>query len=371
VTSWQVLNLLSDRNEPTAYVDIDQLGMADPEPRDDSEAHRHKTWALAAVAREHARLGAATLVVSGVLDPDQIEGSHRALAEFDLAPVRLSADEGVLRRRMDARGPYAEDWSGVLADARRHEAARHGLPVVRTDRGTPAQTAIRVLDVARTLPVASSARADEPTPTTAPHAGRAVLITGSRLVGKSTVAWHAFMMAREQKIPTAFVDLRQLGFRGHSGGPTDHVLQAAVTGALWRVFRARGNQLLLLNGTTDDPAQVTLYADHLANTPLTTVRLTATSSELQARATARARGEMALLAGDDIVGATEEHLARVLDDARPAQSSSPAEGLVLDATSLTARDAARTVLDLLQTIGRPVARVCICCGSTEENGDVE
>jgi pantothenate kinase-related protein Tda10 len=26
VTSWELLNLLSDRNEPTAYLDIDQLG---------------------------------------------------------------------------------------------------------------------------------------------------------------------------------------------------------------------------------------------------------------------------------------------------------------------------------------------------------
>ena len=137
VTAWELLNLLSDRNEPTAYIDIDQLGMADPEPRDDGEAHRHKTWALAAVGRVHAQRGATTLVVSGVLDPDQIEFSRHALADFDLALVRLTVDEAVLRRRMDARGHYAEDWSGVLADARRHEAAGHGLPVVRADGGSP------------------------------------------------------------------------------------------------------------------------------------------------------------------------------------------------------------------------------------------
>jgi hypothetical protein len=256
----------------------------------------------------------------------------------------------VLRRRMDARGQYAEDWSEVLADARRHEAAGHGLPVVRTDGGSPSEVARRVLDVARTIPVPSFARADEPTPTTATDVGRAVLITGSRVVGKSTVSWHAFMMARRRKIPTAFVDLRQLGFHGRAGGPTDHALQAAATGALWRVFRARGNQLLLVNGTTDDPAQVKLYADHLDGTPLTTVRLTATPYELTARATARARGEMALLAGDDIAGATEEYLQQILDDARLAQRSlSPTDDLLLDTTSLTATDSARMVLDLATT----------------------
>jgi len=347
VTSWELLNLLSDGDEPTSYVDIDQLGMADPEPGDEGEAHRHKAWALAAVSRVHAQRGATTLVVSGVLDPDQMAFYRRALADFDLALVRLALDEVVLRRRMDARGHYADDWSGVLADARRHEAAGHSLPVVRTDGGSPSEVARRVLDAARTPPFVAFARADQPTPTTAIDVGRAVLITGSRVIGKSTVGWLAFMMARQRKIPTAFVDLRQLGFHGRAGGRTDHALQAATTGALWRVFRARGNQLLLLNGTTDDPSQAKSYADHLYGTPMTTIRLTAAPSELTARARARSRGEMALLAGDDIVGANEEYLQQIVDDARLAQESwSPANDLVLDTTSLSATDTARMVLDL-------------------------
>jgi hypothetical protein len=182
------------------------------------------------------------------------------------------------------------------------------------------------------------------------HEGRAVLITGSRVTGKSTVGWLAFMMARERKIPTAFVDLRQLGFHGHAGGPIDHALQAATTSALWRVFRARGNQLLLLNGTTDDPAQATLYADHLNGTPMTTIRLTATPAELTARAHARARGEMTPLAGDNNVGTNEEHLRRIVDDACLAQESwSPANDIVLDTTNLSAAESARMVLDLTTT----------------------
>ena len=49
VTSWEVLNLLTDLDEPTSYVDIDQLGMADPEADHEGEAHVRKAWALAAV----------------------------------------------------------------------------------------------------------------------------------------------------------------------------------------------------------------------------------------------------------------------------------------------------------------------------------
>ncbi|MGZ8745287.1 MAG: hypothetical protein ACXWXO_20420, partial [Nocardioides sp.] len=203
-------------------------------------------------------------------------------------------------------------------------------------------------ELATPLPAASTGRANEPMPATAMAAGRAVLITGSRVVGKSTVGWLTSMLARERKVPTAFVDLRQLGFRGRAGGPIDHSLQAATTAALWRVFRARGNRLLLLNGTTDHPAQAALYADQLCGTPVTTVRLTADPSELVARARARARGEMALLAGDDIVGASDERLQQVVDDASLAQESwsATADELVIDTTSLAASDAARMVLDL-------------------------
>jgi len=63
VTAWEVLSVLSGRGVPTAYVDIDQLGMADPEFDDKAGTHRNKAWALAAVGRVHAQRGVATLVV--------------------------------------------------------------------------------------------------------------------------------------------------------------------------------------------------------------------------------------------------------------------------------------------------------------------
>jgi len=290
-----------------------------------------------------------------VLDPEQLEFYGRALAGHDLALVRLAVNEVELERRMDARGRYAEDWAGVLADARRHEAALHALPFVRTDDGVPQEVARRVLDVVRTLPTAASARADEVTPRPTAVPARAVLITGSRVVGKSTVGWLTLMLARQRNIPAAFVDLRQLGFHGRAGGPTNHELQAAVTGALWDVFRARGNQLLLVNGNIDGPAEVMMYAHQLPGTPMTTIRLTASPSELAARAHARARGQMASLAGDDLVGANEEYLRAVVDEACRSQASwSSGAERVLDTTRLPAVDAASLVLEL--TTLRPVQR---------------
>lgn len=60
----------------------------------------------------------------------------------------------------------------------------------------------------------------------------------------------------------------------------------------WNVFRARGNELLILNGNIDDPGQAAMYAHHLHGTPMTTIRLTASPPELAARAHARVRGVM-------------------------------------------------------------------------------
>jgi hypothetical protein len=114
---------------------------------------------------------------------------------------------------------------------------------------------------------------------------------------------------------------------------------------VWRVFRAHGNQLPLLNGTTTDPAQATLYSDRLDGTPMTTIRLTAAPAELTARALARRRGEMAPLAGDDLVGSSEEHLRQIVDGSVLAQHTwPPADDIVLDTTGLSAADAARLVL---------------------------
>lgn len=46
-TAWEVSNVLADEAVPTAYVDIDQLGMVVPAPEDDPDAERLAARALA------------------------------------------------------------------------------------------------------------------------------------------------------------------------------------------------------------------------------------------------------------------------------------------------------------------------------------
>ena len=153
----------------------------------------------------------------------------------------------------------------------------------------------------------------------------AVLVTGAEAVGKSTVAWAAFASTWEGPVPTAFVDLRQLGFLGAGGGPVDHDLQAATTGAVWRVFREAGARLLFLNGVVDDLDRVEDYEAALDGTPLTAVRLTADRTAIAERVRARARGEGARLAGDHLIGlpATEVDAVVARSLARPGVDAPP------------------------------------------------
>ncbi len=148
-TAWAALNVLADDGVATAYVDIDQLGMVVPPPDDDPHAERLAARVLAAVAREYARRGAETLVVSGVLDPDLMSLYRELLGPFGPAMVRLTVDEAELKARVDARGADAEEWAEVVDEARAFEKAALDDPVVVAGGGaTPVEVARRVIAAA-------------------------------------------------------------------------------------------------------------------------------------------------------------------------------------------------------------------------------
>ena len=147
-------------------------------------------------------------------------------------------------------------------------------------------------------------------------------------------------------VATAFVDLRQLGFLGEEGGPVDHDLQAATTGAVWRVFREAGARRLFLNGAIDDLDRVADYEAALDGTPLTAVRLTADGTAIAERVRARARGEGARLAGDHLVGLAATEVEAVVAGSLAAQEATLPHPDVtdLDTSDLTADEAGAAVL---------------------------
>jgi adenylylsulfate kinase-like enzyme len=350
-TAWELRHALAERDPAVGYVDIDQLGMSVTDEWEDADGHRLKVRALAAVAREFAFAGARTLVVSGVAGVDLMDLYAETLTPFDPVLVRLTLSSAELRRRLEARGGYAEEWAGVAEHARRLERAGLAHPVVQAGTGTPAEVAARVLDAVRgladgqgrdRLPPAAAARGG----TDHRHGCRAVLLGGTTAVGKSTIGWQAYRASRERGQPSAFADLRQLGFLGVDGGAVDHRLQARAAGALWQVFEAHGARLLILNGPVDDPTELAEYRTALRGTPVTAIRLTAQRSALFERVHARLRGEMAPLAGDALVGRPATAVPAIVDAALRRQQQAPDDGSFpsLDTTGLDPVESAERVL---------------------------
>jgi hypothetical protein len=355
VVAWELLNLVSELQPSTGYVDIDQLAMTYYAHDDiDPERHHLKARALAAIANEFERSGARALVVSGVVDPEFPSFYATELARFRPALLRLTAPDEVLQRRLESRGARAAQWADVAAYARRLDAAKSEHPVIDTGATTPAEAAELCSSLMATL------LDEEPQePLAVPGSdesgegggGQVLLIGGTTAVGKSTIGVRAWRTSQADGGRSAFVDLRQLGFLGPGGGPVDHDLQARSCAALWRVLRANGARLLIANGPVNRAADLKPYLAAFVATRLQAVRLTADRFALTERVHARFRGEMAALAGDLLVGRPAAHADEVVDSALRAQAEADADGSIpaLDTSGLDAAEAARRVLLALPT----------------------
>jgi Mrp family chromosome partitioning ATPase len=352
-TAWEVLNLLNQRGDLTGYVDIDQLKMLYPRPANDLGVELLGVTSLSAIAAEFERTGATTLVVSGVLDPT-FPPVYGRLARFARVFIRLTVDDAELKRRMDARGVHAEPWPAVLKEARAYARAPKEHPVVVAARSAPSEVAQHLVDAAASCQVGepiSTAAADGLNDRPTRRGGKALVVGGTRAVGKSSVAWQAFMAARRKGIASSFLDLRQLGFVGRDGGTVDHRLQAATLQAVWPIFRAAGAELLVLNGPVGSPEDLRRYRAALGDTDVTYVRLTAAEEALLQRVHARARGESAArLAGDDLAGLSEPDAAAVAHDAWRSQvhDDRAFRDPGYDTTSIAPEDAGPALLSRVQ-----------------------
>ncbi|MBI4936584.1 MAG: hypothetical protein HY828_22125 [Actinobacteria bacterium] len=352
VTAWETLNTLAARDSATGYIDIDQLGMLHVEEADDHDdphGHKLKGLGLAAVAAEFASVGVRTLVVSGVAGHDLTDFYAERLAPYDPAFVRLTTSYPELRRRLSARGAYAEEWADVEEHARTLDAANPDHPVVESGPGGPAEVAAQVLEAVG--PLVDDTPAPRGTVSLTAEddisgGGQAVLIGGTTAVGKSTVGWQAFMATQRQGRPSAFVDLRQLGLVGVNGGDIDHDLQARAARALWQVFREHGAQALVMNGPVNTSAEILKYREALDGTQLSAIRLTADRTALMDRVRARMRGEMAPLAGDSLVGRPQEEAETIAQGALRLQDGSDDDGdfPTLDTTELEPAESSQRLL---------------------------
>lgn len=333
---WEIYSQLVREGLQSGFVDIDQLGMCYPEPKDDPGRHWLKARNLAAVVAGYRSAGAGCVVVSGVIDT----GHDVPIGELPgvaLTVCRLRADRAELAQRYAGRQPPAEDMADVLQEAADLDASGIGDLCVDTGSLSVADVARRVRAQTGGWPVMAgadeAATAGQPGPghafagsteagsagpgfAGAGHdgAGRVLWLCGATGVGKSAVGFSIYVKTVRAGLTAAYVDLDQIGFCGPA--PAGHLVKARNLAAMWHIYRQAGAQALVISGPAEDEPAVTAYAGALAPATLTLCRLHAEREQLTARIMRRGQGRRSWAQpGDPLLGQPTMHLRRIADQA--------------------------------------------------------
>jgi len=345
------------------YVDIDQLGMLYPAPEGDDDRWALKERALIALAAVHRERGTRLLLVSGVADPvapppETAPGRTRSLW--------LTAEPETLHARLQGRGwgpsMVEETVATGSAESRRRHPDWTGLPVDGVDE---AQAAAAVQEHLATAAGSAPPGAGEASGgRLADHAGHApsdrerraerdalttpvLWVTGPRCAGASSVAWSLASGGWALGRRTGFLDLAQLSFRSSDGGDgpdaaepvsaepvaaepvvaeawQDPALGLDVLAAVAAVLVGAGMQELVV--TAPFPVQPAQVRAALPGAPVRVVRLDDEPGALRERALRRRGGEGPMLAGDDLIGASDEQVEAVLERASRERAVPPRDG---------------------------------------------
>jgi hypothetical protein len=311
--AWQVLLDLEGEGVRAGYVDIDQLGMVYPPPDGDPEREGLKVANLEAGIPEYAAAGARVLVVSGVVEPEQVRYFTGLTDRFEVTFCHLTVEESVLRQRLIDRGWSTAEGDEAVEEMRMLRRAGPFAAGLDTTAGTPAELA------------AECRRIIDPAPAQAPHplvhpsgpGGDITVVCGPRAVGKSSVSWAMFRQRAAAGQRTCYVDLDQISMlRG--GGATDsdrRALRNSTLASLWRTAETRGATTLIANGMVADDDDITGMRDAVDPADVRVIRLSAEPAAIRDRIRRRHAGFPARLAGDDLEGASPEHQDRVFQDA--------------------------------------------------------
>ena len=338
------------------YVDIDQLGMLYPAPKGDDDRWALKERALVALAAVHRERGTRLLLVSGVADPvapppETAPGRTRSLW--------LTAEPETLHARLQGRGwgpsMVEETVATGSAESRRRHPDWTGLPVDGVDEARAAAAVQEHL--ATGAGSAPPGEGEAPGGRLADHADHAdhapsdrerraehdVLTTPGpwgtrpRCAGPSSVAWSLAGGGWAQGRRTGFLDLAQLSFRSPDGGDASDAagpvsaeawqnpaLGLDVLAAVAAVLVGAGMQELVV--TAPFPVQPAQVRAALPGAPVRVVRLDDEPGALRERALRRRAGEGPMLAGDDLIGASDEQLEAVLERASRERAVPPRDG---------------------------------------------
>jgi adenylylsulfate kinase-like enzyme len=313
--AWEILTRLAGAGISTAHVDIDQLGICQPDPPSDPGRHRIKARNLAAIIPSYGAAGARRLVVSGVVDPVRGVRPHLgALPGVELTLCRLRCDDAELARRLLGRGEPPDLLPSALEEAHRMECSDVAGAGVDTTGLSIDEVVARVLEVdggwsdPEGLAAVTGETASPASPSTA--AGPILWLCGARAVGKSTIGFRVFQDVWRDGRRAAFLDLQQVGFLRPLADDDRrrHRLRARNLAAVWDGFRKAGFDCLVVVGPVDSPEVRRVYAEAVPAAALTLCRLDAGAAELARRVSIRGAGGGPPIAGDELRGLAPEAL---------------------------------------------------------------
>lgn len=140
----------------------------------------------------------------------------------------------------------------------------------------------------------------------------AILVTGPRAVGTSTVAWQVLMASVASGHCTGYLDLDQLGFLPATLKDASLPTKLANVATCWAGFRGQGAERLVLCGHVDGHE---LSAVRNLMPSLRVVALTAAPDTLLERAERRSRQKDIWLPGDDLFGRHDAYLREIVGKA--------------------------------------------------------
>ena len=355
VFGWETYRSLQQAGADPAYVDVDQLGICFPPPKNDPDRNTLQARNVAALRGKFAAAGARSLVVSGVVDAqrgpdvDTLGGPH-------IRVVRLRADPDELRARLRRRNDGLRPQRGSPAQ---HEAAVGVAEVLDLSSfadGCIETTGVSIAEVsANTLRVVgewppTQRELTDPVSSdgsTRAHQGGEVLwLTGTTGVGKSTIGFRAYLDLLRSGGRAAYVDANQLGFC--STAPNDHTLRARNLAAVWGNFQDVGARLAVVVGRVLMRSEALHYEQALDGSNLVWCHLRVGDAELGRRILSRRDGGSWVEPGDALRDRPEDELLAVVDHAIAAGQLLDRNriGLSIDVDGLDVDQAAAKLLEL-------------------------
>jgi len=346
----EIWSRMSAAGIPTAYVNVDQLGMSMPAPPGDPDRHGVKAAGLAAVVPGYRFAGARCLVMCGVVDTERAREHAAKVAGADVVLCQLRLDPDELRDRLRSRDWDDEQIASALNDAASLDRKAVGDIHIDTTGMSVTEVVGRVHEVLGGWPGTGVITPPEEEPMPATAAGSVTWLCGVTGVGKSTVGWQTFMQLLRQDTSAAFVDLEQIGFieSASTDGPIDHPLRAHNLAALWQSFHAGGARHLVVTGEVSEPDQLRRYREALPAAGMSVIRLDASLPQLRDRILKRGRGEGWRIPGDRLKGRDSTELNEIAESAAADALQLAEQGLgdlAIDTDHKSVTDIANTVLD--------------------------